>query len=481
MKISRHTATACRSLLVLVASSILGACGGGSSSEEPTLVAQQPPLTATTGMVGILFTDKPTEEFSAITLNVVEAILIPGEGSELQQQQLFEGSEPIDLLNLTNFSEPIMFGEVEAGTYTKLRLRIDDLTLHPKDGGEAIHVTPLPANGKIDLLQSEGFEVLPGRTLMLEIDMEANQAIKAHAAGKSGKYRFRPVVKVKVVYDDDDVRDKLVRVEGFAFEILDTPLGNFQLCDVDSPDFCVEVATGMDTSIFGADGLATEFGTLAVDDMVVVIGEYSTDPEIVLNALVLEIGGNAEQVKGNVVSDPADNQFLLLTDVRPDPEDLVVELQLDDSLPGTRYFDENGPIDAAAIVLGVDVEVEGVKPEKANPTDPDLIRAALVFLEAEGDTQISGTIVADTLVEDTEGPDLGTFQLALPEDAGTLDICVVEGADIVLVDEANSEAMMGTFDELAADQSVDVFGQDAEDGSCFEANEVIVEVVAETT
>ena len=34
-------------------------------------------------------------------------------------------------------------------------------------------------------------------------------------------------------------------------------------------------------------------------------GQYGTDP-IVLNAIVLEIGGNAQQVKGNVVSAPMD-------------------------------------------------------------------------------------------------------------------------------------------------------------------------------
>jgi len=212
---------------------------------------------------------------------------------------------------------------------------------------------------------------------------------------------------------------------------------------------------------------------LAVEDMVVVIGEYSTDPEIVLNALVLEIGGYAEQVKGNVVSDPADSQFLLLSQ---DGVDLLVELQ-----PGTKYFDKYGPSSAEAIVLGVDVEVEGVKPAKADPEDPDLMRAALIFLEAEDDLQLGGTIVADTIVPaDMPGAYLGGFQLALPEGAGTVEVCVLEAADIVLVDEAESTVMMGLFEDLAADQSVDLFGQYAADDSCFEANEVIVEVVAET-
>jgi hypothetical protein len=54
-------------------------------------------------------------------------------------------------------------------------------------------------------------------------------------------------------------------------------------------------------------------------------------------------------------------------------------------------------------------------------------------------------------------------------------VSVNSDADILLVDEANSEVTMGTFDDLAVDQSVDLFGQSAVD-SCFMANEVIVEV-----
>jgi len=50
-------------------------------------------------------------------------------------------------------------------------------------------------------------------------------------------------------------------------------------------------------------------------------------------------------------------------------------------------------------------------------------------------------------------------------------------ADILLVDEATSEVTMGTIDSLALGQMVDLFGITAVD-SCFDANEVFVEVVA---
>lgn len=449
MNISNPISTLRPYVLGLMALVFLSACGGGSDT-TPVATNAEP----TTGLVGLFFTDAPTDEFSAIKLNVVEAILIGGDNS---QQVLFQGSEPIDLLDLTNFNEPIIFGEVEIGTYTKLRLRIDNLELVPHEGASIFPA--LPANGKIDLLDASGFAVLPGRTLMVEIDMDANKSIKITGAGNGRKYNFRPVVKAKFM--DGGSTHKLARVHG---SVGNTPSdGSFILCDIDSPDSCVTVMTDGMSSIFDNEGLATGFDSLAFEDLVVVIGRYTTDPDIVLTALVLEIGGNAEQVKGNVVSDPMDSRFLLLDN---NDSDLLVELQ-----PGTKYFDASGEIMADAIVLGVDVEVEGVKPAKADPADPDLMRAALVFLEAEEDEQISGTITEPFAAETR------SFDLTLTE-GGTTCVRVNDDADILLVDEANSEVTMGDFSSLAVDQNVDLFGTTSLDDGCFDANEVIVEVAA---
>ena len=434
----------------------IAACGGGGPTAEAP--AEIPPA-ATAGTVGLLFTDKPSDEFSAIRLNVVEAILIGGDEG---QQMLFQGSEPIDLLNLTNFNEPVIFGEVKSGTYSKLRLVIDDLELVPADGGPSIYPS-LPANGKIDLLDQDGFAVLPERTLLIEIDMDANKSIKITGAGNGRKYNFRPVVKVDIM--DGGEQGKLARVEGIVKEIFTDPAGSFLLCDIETPDSCMDVTTDMNSSIFDDMGLPTDFTTLMVNDPVVVIGSYNVDSGVVLEAQVLEIGGSAEQVKGNVVSNPTDNEFLLFTD---DDMDLVVELQT-----GTKYFDVNGAIGADAIVIGTDVEIEGVKPAKADPADPDFIRAALVFVEADDDEQISGTIIEplDAVAR--------SFGLTLTEGGDTC-VRVNPDADIVFVDEAASEVTMGSIDDLAVGQTVDLFGMTAAD-ECFDANEVIVEVIPEST
>lgn len=447
---ANHLNSIGRNVLALLLSVLLVACGGSGSSGSDDL--QQP--APSTGTVGLLFTDKPSDDFSAIKLDVVEATLIGGEG----QQILFTDPRTIDLLDLTNYNEPVVFGQVPAGTYTKLRLKIDNLELVSHDGSPSIFPA-LPANGKIDLLDSAGFAVLPGRTLLIEVDVDANKSIKVTGAGNSGRYQFRPVVKVKIM--NGGLPDKLARLEGTVSEIPADSAGSLVVCSTGTPDNCVDVNTDGDTSIFDDQGLGTDFSTVMVGDPIVVIGRYVIEPEIALHAIILELGGNAVQVSGNVVNEPMNDEFLIISN---DGNDFTVALQ-----PGTKYFDADGELGANAIVLGTDVEIEGVIPAKADPADPDLIRAAIVFVEAEDDEQLGGTII--------EPLDAVARSFGLTPTAGG-DTCVRVNADadILLVDEAASEVTMGTINDLAVGQMVELFGATAAD-SCFEANEVIVEIV----
>jgi hypothetical protein len=299
--------------------------------------------------------------------------------------------------------------------------------------------------------------------MIVEVDIDANKSIKVTGTG-NGKYQFRPVVKVNVL--DGGLQDKLARVEGFAAEIYDDPAGSFLLCHAIEVDNCITVHTGMDTSVFDMDGLPTDIASLMVDDPVVVIGRYNWDEgsssDIWLDAIVVEIGGNAVQVKGSVVSDPAENQFLMQ---KYDDTSVVVELQ-----DGTRYFDMDGEIGPDSIVLGADLEVEGAMPA-VGEGEPDLIRAALVFVMPVDADQASGTIADE--------PDADTRSFMLTPAGGGNDMCVnvADEASVLLVNVAASEVLTGSFADLAMDQVVDLFGQapDAEDG-CFLADEVIVEV-----
>ena len=526
MQIHSMKSAARASFVSLAVALLIAACGGGGgggggSTNDNTGVQPPPASVTSTGTVGLIFTDKPSEEFVAIKLNVREAILI-GDGVQVQ---LFEGEREIDLLDLTNFNEAIVFGEVPAGVYTKLRLIIDDLRLYEEEGGDPINV-PLPANGKIDMLDPGGIPVFPGRTLLAEIDMDANKSIKITEQGNGKSYRFRPVVRA--AFMDGGMPSKLARLEGIVNEIPMDPAGSFVLCDIETPESCININTDDATSIFDEVGAPAELGFEAImlEQRVVVIGNYKhegdddgdsdsdvdsdsdsdsdmdtdgdsdgnsdsdadsdsdsdsdmgmdgaddsdsdsgrVDNDVELMAIVVELSADAEQLKGDVLSTPdSNNQFLMQID---ENGQIIVELQ-----GGTKFYGVDGPLDVGSIVVGADVEVEGVRPPKAAEEDPDLIRAALVFVESADADQLSGTIAepvpADPLAEYfTITPSVGTEACFRISDETT----------ILFVDTETSTVTPGEPAQLAVDQVVDLFGQTSANAmsDCFMADDVLVE------
>jgi len=429
--------------LLFVLSFFLAACGGGSGDA---------PQDRTTGTVGLLLTDMPTDNLAEINLDVTEAILIGGPG----QQTVFTGNIRINLLDLENYVQPIAFGEVPVGRYTKLRLRLENLELVEHDGDK--FYPALPANGKIDLLDQGGFDVLAGRTLLVEIDIDANKSIHVIGTG-NGKYKVRPVVKVNFM--DGGLPDKLARIEGRVDQILDTTAGTFVLCALDNPDMCLDVDLADDGCVLDANGAPTTFDTVAPGDIVVVIGRYRhMNNDVVIDALFVE-QGDASQYRGTVNSKPGDDGTFLMID--RDGNEITVELQKD----CTRVFGPEGEItDGTALQIGLGIEVEGVLISPAVEGDPTLLRAAMILIDGDDeDEQLSG-LIATPLVEPS-------FNLST---AGG-DVCVVlnTGAIITLISADGTEMSPGTFGDLVAGQSADAFGELGIDG-CFLANELLVQV-----
>jgi hypothetical protein len=422
---------------------ILTACGGGSGGDAPA---------STTGTVGLLLTDLPTDDLAEINLDVTEAILIGGPG----QQTLFSGNIRINLLDLANFNQPIAFGEVPVGRYTKLRLRLENLELVEHDGDK--FYPALPANGKIDLLDQGGFDVLAGRTLLVEIDIDANKSIHVVSTG-NGKYQVRPVVKVNFM--DGGLPGKLARIEGRIDQILDVAAGTFVLCAIDNPDMCLDVDLADDGCVLDVNGEPTTFDTVALEDMVVVIGRYRhMNNDVAIDAIFVEQGA-ASQYRGTVNSKLGDDGTFLMID--RDGNEITVELQKG----CTRVFGPEGEItDGTALQIGLGIEVEGVLIPPAVTGDPTLLRAAMILIDGDDeDEQLSGTI-ADPVVD--PGFNLST--------AGG-DICVVvdDGATITLVSDGGATMEPGDFSDLLALQSADAFGELGVDG-CFHANELVVHI-----
>ena len=425
---------------------VLSACGGGSSSG---------PEGPGSGTVALLLTDMPTDALREINFDVVEGTLIGDQG----QQTVYSGNTRVNLLDLENYSQPIALGEVAAGTYTKLRLQIDNFEIIDNEGVR--HTPRPPANGRIDLLEPDGIDVVPGRTLIAHVDMDARKSIHVVQTG-NGKYHVRPVVRAQ--FELDGLPNEFVRIEGRIAAVTESDLRSFLLCAIDNPDVCVDVRLAEGACVFGDDGTPVEpvdENTLAVDDMVVVIGTYSDgdgDGNPDLDAIIVEKGAT-QQLKGIITGIPeTDGSFLLIDRAGVQ---ITVELQPD----CTKIFGADGEVlTPDALQVGLGIEVEGV-----TNGGPEIFRAALIVLDDQDELQgLSGTIA-----EPIEEPGF-----VLSTDGGDICVELTETGVITLIMNAGAEMMEGGFANLEVGLPADAYGVLTPEGvnGCFQASEVVVTV-----
>ena len=131
------------------------------------------------GRIGIVLTDAPSDEFSAVEVTLSRIELL-GDGESVE---LFTGYHTFDLLRLRHFSNLFSVSEsVPPGTYHKLRLTLDDLVLlrevEEADGGVMLEeIRPaLPAAGVLEVDPREHFTVSDGGMLMIEVDIDPPNA-----------------------------------------------------------------------------------------------------------------------------------------------------------------------------------------------------------------------------------------------------------------------------------------------------------------
>jgi mono/diheme cytochrome c family protein len=481
---------------------VLSACGGGGgTTDNPTLV---PADTPTTGTVGIFITDAPTDRFDKILIQVTKIDLL-GDG---QPETVFEGDVTIDLRQLETNGELLsLTDKVAPGIYSKLRLYVDDITLVDVDTDgvtvlEEIHPT-IPANGKVELNPRGPLPVTAGETLLLQIDIDAEKSIKYHATG-NGEWKFRPVIFVKS--GDADDFGRLTRMYG-RIDQLDGEGMSFRLCqtellsdDDDSDDYaedehCVKVSVMDDTGLFGDTGAPIPFTMLTDGDFVTVAGLVQNDDDdssdvdevsssdgasdddsnepFAIDAVVVMQGekGTFRPYEGRVNEglDSGSGEFTIDLDSDEGVETEGALLALFQE--GTRVFDKHGtPLEPTAIAPDVRGYFEGRL--ALSDTDPDVLRTALIILDLVpiGDEVLRGEIAT-----------LNERGFVLMTGSGDRCVELDDDAEIILIspDEGNGiRSDRGAFGDLAAGQSVDVYGDEESDG-CFEAETIIVDMTVE--
>jgi len=462
------------SILALLAVMTIAGCGGSSSAP-----AQEK------GTLAVVITDGPTDDFDRILITLERMLLIGGDGGH---QIVYDGpSITFDLLDLRDRADFAFSGEIIADDYSKIRLVVSDVQLIDTDLPGSQPLVDLPANGKIDLNPQGPFTIAAGQTTVVELDMDANRSFHVVEQG-NGDYRLRPVIFVNVYADDIILPSKLVRVFGTVDSVDDTgPERSVLLCSLhfaaqlgapvvtSDPTKCVRVFENASTSFFGEDGLASNFGAVAAQDMLTGIGFLTAGaPDVLfdLDAVVMEIGEHQppsatgwETLRGlvgpdadcGIIPDAADSFCFLPVDaITP------VKTQLQ---PTTRVLDSQGTILSHADVQ--DTEAGILDALRINNGDEEFLAALVVLSQNSGDEVIAG-LLADVVPGD-------------PYDFLLIDgmaVCVDEETDIlrILVDE-DVVTIVDLIDPDVLEPGVDMVEAAGTPGEVGSSCDIVADVV----
>lgn len=475
-----------RSLAVFLIAASLTACGGGGSGPTQTPV---PVSVAQTGTVTLSFSDGIIDDYDQVLFEIAEVRFLSDAGQDIL---VMEEPVTVDFLALQNFSEVLLRREVVTGTFSKIRLILDRLTLVKlDDDGLVVSEDEVRLNGlrKIDVNPRGPFQVRGGEEIVIDIEIDLDKSMHVVGAGKSGNIRFRPVVFAAI--DTEPAFDKLFRVEGIIDSIAAAAPGTFDVCDIrrafadgiNRPqplDVCVTVNPEDATPYFNleAQPVSDGFDALAVGDVVVVYGkfdQFATGDRLV--AAVVASGSQFEDHRGVAASelrpDTADFDLGAATDVcEIDPAPLRVVVA-----EGAPAFVETptgaDPADITALPLVCRrAEVEGYF-DTAIPAEPFLRTFVVLFGES-----LDGLVELTGVLADKAGtPATNDFDLTVT--GGPAE--VVEVSDATRLVRITSDSTGHVVEELTAvplGPEVVVYGIRRESDDVIEATFILEEVAA---
>ena len=487
--------------LTVSAAAALGACGGGggggsapSGSNPPPVV--QPPATPTTGTVAIILRDMPTDAFCRIYADIERIDLLGDDGpSNIYVSEDPSGSTRFDLLSLQNKSALVTIAtEVPIGEFEKIRLTLADLSLVECDGDvpedESGWEHPkIPGNGKLDLLPRGGLQVIGGETLLVELDMDMNKSLHLHQTG-NGKWQFRPVIFVTVTPDSD----RLVRIFG---QVRDSDAAStFELCPLDpmatpvddGDDLSGDDDSGRCLDVFLRDASSTQrvfdetgapvgFGDNVTDGaMLTAIGflalhdddddDDSRIDDLKLDALVLQLGpaGGFESLMGSAATAlRADDTFGFDTT----PADESIESLIDVLWQMGPILDtsDNSEVGPDTILAGAGLEVNGVFADPTTTPKTEPLNASLILFNEAAvtpDVVLTGGTITEIADDDDDVAETRQITVTTDGDPDPVANCVKTVAETryLQIDSTGGSSVTTeiTFDDLAVDDSVDVFG-----------------------
>jgi hypothetical protein len=233
-----------------------GGGGGGDSTSIPAA-----------GTVAVFITDGPADDYKSILLTITEVSLIPYDGAR-PLVTLYESADGVEVDLLTLRDEDYLLNinqNVPAGLYSKIRLRVSNIVI---EGGPCEEMEVKLPSGRIDLNPRSPFEVAPGGTVSIRLDIDANKSINLHEAGDSNHCVFRPVVFVDI--EEEAITPRCPRI--LSGTVVNLVKAGFVLA-LGGDRGTIAVRLLPDTAIFGENGEFVDASTLRIGQKVKVRGK----------------------------------------------------------------------------------------------------------------------------------------------------------------------------------------------------------------
>jgi len=231
--------------------------GEGVVTEEEEVVAPEPVVEW--GIIELRVTDPPPADVKSAVVFLTNIEVHKVSGNTSGWITILETPSSFDLMDVIGVEQVLGSANITAGSFTQIRMDVTEVTGNTTDGVPYIAEVP---GDKLKIVRP--FNVEAGTTTILTIDFDGEKSLIRTG---SGKFLFKPVVKLSIGYKEKE-REQEQEREGQEFEgTIETINGDNWTMTIGGETWKVDVS---EAEIEGepAVGLQAEVKGTVVDDTI---------------------------------------------------------------------------------------------------------------------------------------------------------------------------------------------------------------------
>ena len=220
--------------------------------------------TAGEGRVVLMMHDAPVDDFKEVWLTV-ESVTMIGDDDSNNVETLLSDGVRMDFLALDSISQVLAMGDVQSGTYSKIRLQVSDPEFVRDD--DSVFTEPdvkLVANGHVDLNPQGPITIDADSLHIISLDLDLENSLQINETG-NGRYILRPQIFIEGDddIDDDGDNDEEITIDNATIVSISVS-GSVLVVSVPGSQDNLTVLTNAQTVIESEDGLPLTLVALTV-------------------------------------------------------------------------------------------------------------------------------------------------------------------------------------------------------------------------